>query len=372
MITYMFPGQGSQAKGMGEQLFSEFPDLVKKADELLGYSIQELCLEDPYEQLNLTQYTQPALYIVNALSYFHKINETGRKPDFVAGHSLGEYNALLAAEVFDFETGLRLVKKRGELMGQASGGAMAAVLKLNEAKVRNILWEYGLDNIDIANLNSEGQIVISGKVEDIDYAKTIFEKEGAGYVKLTVGAAFHSRYMVDAKAEFGEYIKNFRLSAPKIPIISNVTALPHESYCIEEKMVEQLCAPVRWTDSVRYLLEQGCEDFEELGPGKVLTKLVNRIKLETPSVQKREKVVEVSAIAQKKENKLNYHKFSDDVHEKVVEWNKRYPVGTKIICNGYPEKLVTRTEAMVLFGHRAAIYVENYNGYFDLEEITPA
>jgi malonyl CoA-acyl carrier protein transacylase len=131
MPAYIFPGQGSQAKGMGKELFSQFPEITAKADEILGYSITTLCVEDPDQRLNQTQYTQPALYTVNALFYFNKLRQIGTPPSFVAGHSLGEYNALLAADVFDFGTGLKLVKKRGELMSQASGGAMAAVIGLN-------------------------------------------------------------------------------------------------------------------------------------------------------------------------------------------------------------------------------------------------
>src|SRR5689334_5966402 len=128
MKAFVFPGQGSQAKGMGGTLFDEFQELTEKADRILGYSIKELCLEDPRKELNRTQFTQPALYVVNAFSYFAKIRETGQKPDYVAGHSLGEFNALLAAECFDFEAGLEIVKKRGELMSEATGGGMAAIL----------------------------------------------------------------------------------------------------------------------------------------------------------------------------------------------------------------------------------------------------
>ena len=132
MLAYVFPGQGSQVVGMGKDLFDEFKEYVDAADEILGYSIKELCLEDPNGVLGLTQYTQPALYVVNALTYLKEVKTTGVKPDFVAGHSLGEYDALFAAGVFDFATGLKLVQKRGELMSQAKGGGMAAVLGLKE------------------------------------------------------------------------------------------------------------------------------------------------------------------------------------------------------------------------------------------------
>lgn len=165
MKVYVFPGQGSQSKGMGQGLFDKYPELTSKADKILGYSIKKLCLEDPDENLRYTQYTQPAIYTVNALMYLNKIAKTGEKPSFVVGHSLGEYNALYAAGVIDFETGLKIVKKRGELMSRAKGGGMAAVIGLREEEVRDVLKENGIESIDIANINSCSQIVISGPKE---------------------------------------------------------------------------------------------------------------------------------------------------------------------------------------------------------------
>ena len=177
---------------MGGILFEEFKELTAKVDQLLGYSIRELCLEDPKMQLNQTQYTQPALYIVNALSYLKKVAETGKKPDFVAGHSLGEYDALFVSGVFDFETGLRLVAKRGEIMSRATGGGMAAVIGLTEVQVTEILQQNGLEAIDIANFNSPYQIVISGRKEDVDKAKPIFEaaRDVKMFAPLKVSGAF--------------------------------------------------------------------------------------------------------------------------------------------------------------------------------------
>lgn len=365
MTVYMFPGQGSQVKGMGKELFDEFPEIVKKADEILGFSIKELCLEDPNNVLNLTRYTQPALYTVNALNYYHMINVSGSQPDYAAGHSLGEYNALLAAGVYDFETGLRLVKKRGELMGKASNGAMAAVMKLDESQIRTILDKYGYDQIDIANLNSEGQTVISGKIEDIDSVKEVFEKEGAVYIKLKVSAAFHSRYMKDIADEFEAYMNNFSFSAPVIPVISNVTARPHDPEKIKGTMIKQLCSSVRWDESVKYLLAKGCSKFIELGPGKVLTKLVDKIKTEAPLSDMTEDVPNRSETLNI-DNTSNLFKTAE---EKVEWWNRHYPIGTVCTSPYYAEKIITRTKAMVLFEKRAVVYVENYRGYFDLDEI---
>ncbi len=167
MLTFVFPGQGSQFKGMGAGLFDEFQDLTRQADDILGYSIEELCLEDPNHQLGKTQITQPALYTVSALSYLKKMKESGREPDYAAGHSLGEYNALFAAGRFDFETGLRLVKKRGAHEQGGSGG-MAAVLGFTAEQVKEVLSDYHLTGIDIANHNSPSQIVIAGTKQDIE------------------------------------------------------------------------------------------------------------------------------------------------------------------------------------------------------------
>jgi len=176
MKTYIFPGQGSQSKGMGGELFDEYSELIEKADKILGYSVKSLCLEDPDKVLGNTQFTQPALYVVNALSYYKKIEQEGAKPDYVAGHSLGEFNALLAAECFDFEAGLKLVKKRGELMSQAPEGAMAAILNTTEAEILRILEENNLTGIDLANYNTQSQIVISGSKEDIAKSQKHFQQ----------------------------------------------------------------------------------------------------------------------------------------------------------------------------------------------------
>ncbi|MFI2859292.1 ACP S-malonyltransferase [Paenibacillus sp. JSM ZJ436] len=377
MRTYVFPGQGSQTKGMGEKLFAEFPDLVAQADSILGYSIKTLCLDNPDGKLNFTQYTQPALYVVNALSYYKKLKEMNSKPDFLAGHSLGEYNAILAAGGFDFETGLKLVKKRGELMNRASGGAMAAVIGLTEEKIKEVLSRHGLAEIDIANLNSNTQIVISGLVADIESAKPVFEREGAVFIALNVSAAFHSRHMQGAKEEFEEYLKEFTFAELAIPVVSNVTAKPYDPKDVIPHLANQLRSSVRWTDSIRYLVSQGDMVFEELGPGNVLTKLIDKIKGEALAIP----VHAVQAEGAGTESKVDPEEETEGrtafarkiavTYQKVADWNKAYPIGTKIKCQGY-EDLRTRTEAMVMFGHRAAIYMEGYNGYFALDEIAPA
>lgn len=283
MITYIFPGQGSQTKGMGGSLFEEFKKLTMQADGVLGYSIKELCLEDPQSKLSQTQYTQPALYIVNALSYLQKIQETGKKPDFVAGHSLGEYNALFAAGAFDFETGLRVVKKRGELMSQATGGGMAAVIGLDEEQITAVLQQNQLQNIEIANYNSPSQIVISGLKTDIDQAKVVFERIKAVqmFIPLKTSGAFHSRYMTEAKNKFAVFLDNFKFSELAITVISNVYARSYKQSAIKQTLIEQLTSPVKWNESIKNLLSLGEMEFEEIGPGRVLSGLVQRIKRES-------------------------------------------------------------------------------------------
>jgi trans-AT polyketide synthase/acyltransferase/oxidoreductase domain-containing protein len=266
MKAYLFPGQGSQQKGMGQELFDEFKDLTRKADEILGYSIKTLCLEDSDEQLLQTQFTQPAVYVVNALSYLKKI-QTEPKPDYVLGHSVAEYDALFASGVVDFETGLKLVKKRGELMGQARGGGMAAVMGLTADKIEEILKENNLKNLYIANYNSSYQVVISGLKEEIEKAEPVFMNSGATHYKiLNVSGAFHTPYMADAKKKFKKFVKKFKFGEIAIPIIANVTARPYRQEEIKDNIIEQITTPVRWMESIRYLLAKGVDigDFHEV------------------------------------------------------------------------------------------------------------
>jgi malonyl CoA-acyl carrier protein transacylase len=381
---------------MGGTLFDEFQELTEKADRILGYSIRELCLEDPRKELNQTRFTQPALYVVNAFSYFRKTRETGQKPDYVAGHSLGEFSALLAAECFDFEAGLEIVKKRGELMTAATGGGMAAVLNASKEEIESILEKNGLSNIDLANFNTPSQIVISGLKDDIARAQPFFQQGKILYYPLNTSGAFHSRYMQSAKETFAAYLKNFNFSELKIPVISNVTARPYCSDEIVENLSNQIAGAVRWTESIQYLLGLGAEagepmEFEEIGCGDVLTKLVHTIRAATPQpvkaetqapsttddvqaapVPAQEKAPESDPIKRLIRRLNEAPRNLVDAGEKVKEWNTSHPVGTRVKSSvlDYGE-LETRTEAVVLFGHRAAVYMKGYNGYFDLDEIMP-
>jgi malonyl CoA-acyl carrier protein transacylase len=284
MIAIVFPGQGSQKKGMGQGLFDdirEFVDVEKDVDAMLGYSLRELCLHDPEQRLKETQFTQPCLYTVNALHYWKSLKE-GVRPQFVAGHSLGEYNALLAAGVFDFLTGLKLVKKRGELMAQARNGGMGAVLGLSESVIVKVLADNGLASVDIANFNSPSETVISGPVAEIAKCGPLLEKAGARlFVPLQVSAAFHSRYMADAARDFADFLAPFSFYAPRIPVMSNVTAQPYPttdaSVAVKDLLKRQITSSVQWVKSVRFLLGQGVVEFKGTGPGTVLMGLVRQI-----------------------------------------------------------------------------------------------
>jgi malonyl CoA-acyl carrier protein transacylase len=278
---YFFPGQGSQTVGMGEKLFDRFPAQVAIADAELGYSVRNLCLRDPLNQLNQTMFTQPALFVVNVLSFLNQLFETGLLPRFVAGHSLGEYSALFAAGVFDFQTGVRLVNRRASLMAQASGGGMAAVVGLAAEQIRQALASAGLNSIDLANLNSRSQTVISGPEKELATSQAVLEKAGAQLFKrLPVSAAFHSRYMAEAGYHFGKFLEPFAFAEPRIPVLSNVTARVHDSSQIKRMLTQQITQPVRWNETIQWLLQQPDPEFLELGPGNVLTGLLRRIKME--------------------------------------------------------------------------------------------
>lgn len=280
MTVYVFPGQGSQKIGMGGDLFDQYPLLVEEANSILGYDIKRLCLDDPEKQLNQTQYTQPALYTVNALTYLSKQDETSMEPSYVAGHSLGEYNALFAAHVFDFATGLKLVQKRGLLMSQATKGGMAAILGLTQAQVLEVLSQPSCQSINIANYNSNRQFVISGPKSAIEQSIALFGQAGASMViPLNVSGAFHSPLMMPAREQFYEFLKQFHFSSPAMPVIANISAAPYLGVdTVIDYLAAQITDSVQWTATIDYLLEQGETQFLEIGPGMVLTGLIRRIK----------------------------------------------------------------------------------------------
>jgi malonyl CoA-acyl carrier protein transacylase len=286
MAVAMFPGQGSQRVGMGGRLFDEIEEFAAvegEVDDLLGYSVRQLCSDGPAARLGETQFTQPCMYVVNALHH-HQALSTGWRPRLLAGHSLGEYNALHAGGAFDFLTGLRLVKKRGELMGQARGGGMAAVLGLAPEQMAAVLQDEGLHDLDIANFNSPAQTVVSGPSATIARAGPCFERAGARMViPLPVSAAFHSRSMQPAADEFAKFLAGIPIQSPALPVISNVTARPYAANQagtdVKDFLVRQMVSPVRWSASVWYLVGRAgaAAEFREIGPGDVLSKLFQQI-----------------------------------------------------------------------------------------------
>jgi len=369
MTSFLFPGQGAQVKGMGKDLFDAFPELTRQADDILGYSIKALCLEDAQDQLNQTQFTQPALYVVNALAYQQKCAEAaGQPPRYLAGHSLGEYNALQAAGAFSFADGLTLVKKRGELMSQAPAGAMAAVVNMNAEAIRDLLDQHNLQAVDIANYNAPSQTVISGLKDDIATAKPIFEQANAMFFALKTSGAFHSRYMEPVKTEFAQFLANFQFGELQTPVISNIYGQPYQQADIARNLADQISHSVEWVKSIYYLLAQGENEFEELGPGNVLTKLNKKI---LPEFEKNKEQLQAQFKAPTQEQTSANDDPKQTLQTRIADWNTRHATGTLVNVDGYDTPLETRTPAMILFGHRAAIYMKGYNGYFALDEVMP-
>ncbi len=275
----LFPGQGAQHIGMGRDLFPRYRQVVEQCDDVLGYSLQCLCEDGPPDKLNDTYYTQPALYVVNALHYLRYLDEGGRPPVMAAGLSLGEYSALMAGNCFDLITGLRIVKRRGEVMAKIRSGGMAAVVGCSKIDLQRCLEAAGLSTLDIANENTFTQFVLAGPQDHLDSAKSAIESSlQATVVRLPVSGAFHSRYMQPAKVDFDAFLKKEHLRPTEFPVISNATARPHEHERISDRLGEQLVLPVRWTETIVYMLK--CLDapqFVELGPGRTLTGLTNSI-----------------------------------------------------------------------------------------------
>ncbi|RAQ38753.1 [acyl-carrier-protein] S-malonyltransferase [Arthrospira sp. O9.13F] len=271
--AWVFPGQGSQAVGMGADLFDS-PDAQPKlhqAADILGWSLPDLC-QGEADKLSRTLYTQPCLYVVETL-LVDALKKQGQTPDLVAGHSLGEYVALYAAGVFDFEAGLRLVKHRAELMDKAAGGQMAALIGFNAEQLNQQLEQ--TDNVVLANDNSSAQVVISGTPEAVDNLLSKIKVKRA--VKLNVSGAFHSPLMADAATQFQQVLDLVHFQQATVPVLSNVDPTPAtDGEILKERLVKQMTGSVRWREICLQLSEQGIQKVIEIGPGQVLTGLIKR------------------------------------------------------------------------------------------------
>ena len=277
-IAYLFPGQGSQHVGMGNELFQQFPSLVEEANSILGYSLEELCTQGPEDKLGQTQFTQPALYLVSYLAGLAK-QEENMFPDMAAGHSVGEFAALAAAKAFSFADGLRMVAKRGKIMAEVRGGGMAAVIGLEPNIISATLQDKDLQKIDLANFNSPGQIVISGPALEIDSSIAVLKEAGAKLVvPLKVSGAFHSEMMKEPSQEFAVFLKEFSFAVPNFPIFANVTGSEYSNPKeIGGLLVKQMYSSVLWSESIQKMRSIGAVEFIECGPGNVLTKLLRQI-----------------------------------------------------------------------------------------------
>ncbi|QRG65544.1 ACP S-malonyltransferase [Brevibacillus choshinensis] len=287
-VAFVFPGQGSQFVGMGQALTeqSEAARLVfQQADEALGFSLSSLCFEGPEEELRLTANTQPAILTASvAVLAAFKEKQPEFKPDFVAGHSLGEYSALVAAGALSFADAVKTVRARGQFMEEAvpaGEGAMAAVLNLDRAVLHAVCEAVTQSGhpVQMANMNCAGQIVISGSAEGVKLAGEKAKEAGAKRVlPLNVSGPFHSSLMQPAADKLHAVLAGITVEEASIPVVANVTARPvSEAQTIVDSLVKQVSAPVLWEDTVQWMVEQGVTTFVEIGPGKVLAGLIKKI-----------------------------------------------------------------------------------------------
>ena len=282
MKGYIFPGQGSQFTGMCHDLFIKYDNvkpLFKRAETILGFDISKIMFEGTKEELTQTKVTQPAIFI-HSMAIL-KVLEDSFKPDLVAGHSLGEFSSLVAAGVLNFEDGLRLVSIRAKAMQKScenTNGTMAAILGLDNSIIEEICSNIE-GTVVAANYNCPGQVVISGEVSAVKNACEKLSEAGARRALiLPVGGAFHSELMKDAKDELSKAIKETSFNSPICPIYQNVNGKPE--YLVDNiktNLISQLTSPVKWTQSVNKMIEDGCQDFIEIGPGKVLQGLIKKI-----------------------------------------------------------------------------------------------
>ncbi len=282
-VAYLFPGQGSQFIGMGKDHYdsnTDFANFVDQANEILGIDLKSIMFEGPEEKLKQTEYTQPAIFL-HSVALFKTLDA---KPDMVAGHSLGEFSALVACGAVKFEDALKIVRRRGELMQQAGSqnpGTMAAIIGMEDEAVESVCKDASIKTgkeVIAANYNCPGQLVISGYVEAVEKAVELAKEQGARMaMMLPVSGAFHSSLMQPALDGLREQLENLEINTPTCPIYSNYTAKPTtDPEEIRSNLLDQLLNPVRWTQTLLNMLEGGATSFVEVGPGKVLQGLVKR------------------------------------------------------------------------------------------------
>lgn len=286
-IAFIFPGQGSQQVGMGQDVSKQYAAakaIFDLADEKLGYSLSTLCFDGPEEELRLTIHTQPALLTTSIALYSAMKEELDRLPDFVAGHSLGEYSALVVAEAIAFQDAVSVVRERGRLMEEAvpaGMGTMSAVLGMDREKLADICQTISREEarVELANLNCPGQIVISGHKEAVEEASKEAKANGARrVVPLSVSGPFHSSLMDPAAKQLAQTLQEIPFQKAKVPVVANISAgIVQEPDQIRQALVDQVVSPVLWEDTIRFLLNQGVDQFVEIGPGKVLTGLVKKV-----------------------------------------------------------------------------------------------
>lgn len=289
-IAYIFPGQGSQAVGMGKDLFDNFPasrEVFEAADDALGFSLSEMCFSGDEADLQLTANTQPAILTVSVAAYRAMAAEGFPVPDYVAGHSLGEYSALVAAGVLEFADAVRTVRKRGTYMQEAvpvGVGGMAAILGSDIDTIRAVCAEAAQGQVcSPANINSPSQVVIAGNAEAVDRACEMLKGKGAKRaVKLNVSAPFHCSLMMPAQELLAADLEQLSYGEPLCPVVHNVdAAVNRQAEAVRGRLTEQVSSPVLWSDSVDTLIANGVETFIEVGPGKVLSGLVRQINRDT-------------------------------------------------------------------------------------------